>query len=182
MPARRGPVRSRPAGGRTQAAGLGAVIAVVLIIPAAGLLKDVPLATLAAVLVFVATRIFKLKDLVAIAKFDVFEFALAIITLLTVALVGVEQGIAVAVALAIADRTRLSARAHLHVLGRIPGSTSWAPLTEEPAAVALPSVLVALFSSPVWYANAENIFRTPSMRYWPRRPLRHRSSYSTPSA
>jgi SulP family sulfate permease len=153
-PARTGAIAS--AGGRTQAAGLGAAAAVVLIIPAAGLLKDVPLATLAAVLMYIATRIFKLKDLVAIAKFDSFEFALAIITLLTVALVGVEQGIAVAVALAIGDRTRLSARAHLHVLGRMPGSTSWAPLNEVKEAVAMPAVLVALFSSPVWYANAEH--------------------------
>ena len=46
-------------------------------------------------------------------------------TLLTVVLVGVEQGIGVAVGLAILDRIRLSARPQLHVLGRIPGTTSW---------------------------------------------------------
>ena len=40
--------------------------------------------------------------------FDPFEFALAVITLLTVALVGVEQGIGVAVGLAILDRTRVA--------------------------------------------------------------------------
>jgi MFS superfamily sulfate permease-like transporter len=151
-PARTGAIAS--AGGRTQAAGLGAAAVVLLIIPAAGLLTHVPLATLAAVLIFVATRIFKGRDLLAIARFDRFELGLAIITLLTVALVGVEQGIAVAVALAIADRTRLTARAHLHVLGRIPDSTSWAPVHDENAAVAVPSVLVVLFSTPLWYANA----------------------------
>lgn len=75
-------------------------------------------------------------------------------TLLTVAFVGVEQGIAVAVGLAILDRTRLSARPQLHVLGRIPGTTSRIPISspEQPAQV--PGVLVVLFATPLWYANA----------------------------
>ena len=77
------------------------------------------------------------------------------ITLLTVAFVGVEQGIAVAVGLAILDRTRLSARPQLHVLGRIPQTTSWAPLGAEQAAQ-VPGVLVVLFATPLWYANAVN--------------------------
>ena len=47
-------------------------------IPAAGLLTDVPLATLAAVLIFVATRIFHAKDLLAIMRFSLWEFALAL--------------------------------------------------------------------------------------------------------
>ena len=41
----------------------------------------------------------------AIARFDLFEFSLTVVTLLTVALVGVEQGIAVAVGLAVVDRS-----------------------------------------------------------------------------
>ena len=123
------------ASGRTQAAGLGAAAAIALLVPAAGVLKDVPLAALAGVLLFIATRIFHGRDLLAIARFDLFEFALAVITLVTVAFVGVEQGIAVAIGLAILDRTRLSARPQLHVLGRISGTTSWTPISsaEQPA-------------------------------------------------
>ncbi len=79
--------------------------------------------------------------------------------MLTVALVGVEQGIGVAVGLAILDRTRLSARPQLHVLGRIPGTTSWAPLSSEEHAAQVPGVLVVLFATPLWYANAVH-FRT----------------------
>jgi SulP family sulfate permease len=142
------------ASGRTQAAGLAAAGAMVLIVPAAGLLDDVPLATLAAVLIFVAVRMFHLRELLAIARFDRFELGLALVTMLTVALVGVEQGIAVAVGLAILDRTRLSARPQLHVLGRIAGTTSWAPLSREEHTAQLPGVLVVLFATPLWYANA----------------------------
>ena len=142
------------AGGRTQAAALGAAAAVVVLIPFAGVLKDVPLATLAAILIFVALRLFNVDDLLAIYRFNRFEFALAAVTLLTVVFVGVEQGIAVAVGLAILDRIRLSARPQLHVLGRIPGTTSWQRKELDPSAEMVPGVLVALFATPIWYANA----------------------------
>ena len=142
------------AGGRTQAGALGAAAAVVLLIPFANVLKDVPLAALAAILIFVALRLFNVRDLVAIYRFNLFEFALAAVTLLTVVLVGVEQGIGVAVGLAILDRIRVSARPQLHRLGRIPGSTSWQRRALDPSAEELPGVLVALFATPIWYANA----------------------------
>jgi sulfate permease, SulP family len=147
------------ASGRTQVAGLVAAGALVLLIPAVALLEDLPLATLAAILIFIATRILHIHDLVDIARYDRFEFGLALITLLTVALVGVEQGITVAVALAILDRTRLSARPHLHVLGCIPSTTSWVPLDGAEPAIEVPGVLVVQFATPLWYANAGR-FRT----------------------
>jgi MFS superfamily sulfate permease-like transporter len=141
------------ASGRSQAAGLAAAAAVVLLVPAAGLLHDVPPAALAGVLLFVAARIFRVGDLAAIGRFDLVELGLALITLLAVAFIGVEQGIGVAVALAILDRTRRTARPKLHVLGRIPQTTSWAPIGTEGAAP-VDGVLVVLFATPLWYANA----------------------------
>jgi sulfate permease, SulP family len=151
-PPRTGAVAS--AGGRTQVACLLATAAIIVFIPAAGVLEDLPLATLAGVLVYVATRIFHLDDLKAIARFDLFEFGLAIVTMLTVAFVGVEQGIGVAVGLAILDRTRLSSHARVHVMGRIPETTSWAPLSAPGHPEQVPGVFVVLFATPLWYANA----------------------------
>ena len=151
-PPRTGAVVS--AGGRTQAGALGAAAVVLLLIPVAGVLKDVPLSMLAAVLIFVAVRLFKWRDLRTIARFDVLEFGLAAVTLLVVVMVGVEQGIAVAVGLAILDRIRLTARPQLHRLGQVPGTTSWAPLSEDSDAVPEPGLLVLLFATPLWFANA----------------------------
>ncbi len=151
-PARTGAVAS--AGGRTQFAGLAAAAGVVLVVPAAGLLKDVPLATLAAILIFVATRLFHVGQLASVLRFDRWEFGLAIVTLLTVAFVGVEQGIGVAVGLAILDRTWRSARPHSYVLGKIPGTTSWEPLRHHARPVPVPGVVVVQWLAPVYYANA----------------------------
>lgn len=145
------------AGGRTQLTSVLAALAVAALIPAAGVLHDVPVAALTGVLLFIATRVVHVAELRAIARFDRVEFALALITLVTVALLGVEQGIGVAVALAILDRTRVSARPHMHVLGRIPNTTSWAPLAETAdGPIAVPGVTVVLFATPLWYANASH--------------------------
>jgi high affinity sulfate transporter 1 len=142
------------AGARTQAGALGAAAIVLVFIPFASVLKDVPLSMLAAVLIFVAVRLFKWRDLRSIARFDSFEFGLAAVTLLAVVLVGVEQGIAVAVGLAILDRIRLTARPQVHRLGHVPGTTSWTPLSAEVQAAPEPGVLVVLFATPLWFANA----------------------------
>ena len=158
FPVNASPVRTAAvasASARSQAAGLGAAAAIILLIPAAGVLKDVPVAALAAILVFVAARLFRVGSLITIARFNLFEAGLALTTLLIVSLVGVEQGIATAVGLAILDRTRLSARPQIHVLGRIPATTSWAPVGTEGAAP-VPGVLVVLFATPLWYANSVN--------------------------
>lgn len=144
------------AGGRSQLTSVLAALAVIALIPAAGVLHYVPVAALAGVLLFIATRIVHVQELRAIAMFDRVEFALALITLVTVALLGVEQGIGVAVALAILDRTRVSARPHLHVLGRIPETTSWAPLGSVEHPVAVPGIVTVLFATPLWYANASH--------------------------
>ncbi|HUI01915.1 MAG TPA: SulP family inorganic anion transporter [Acidimicrobiales bacterium] len=154
-PARTAAVAS--AGGRSQAAGLVAAAAVVLVVPSAGLLTDVPLATLAAILIFVATRIFHVDALAAVLRFDRWEFGLAVVTLLTVALVGVEQGIGVAVGLAILDRTRRSAHPRSYVLGRIDGTTSWEPLGHRDHPVAVPGVVVVQLVAPIYYANADHV-------------------------
>ena len=142
------------ASGRSQLAGLGAAGTVILLVPASGLLKDVPLAALAGTLLYVASRLFRFRELVAIARFSLVELGLAIITLLTVTLVGVEQGIGVAVGLAILDRARLSARPKLHVLGRIVGTTSWTTVEAPDQTEQVEGVLVVLFAAPLWYANA----------------------------
>jgi len=156
-PARTAAVAS--AGGKTQLAGLVAAAGVVLLVPAAGLLTDVPLATLAAILVYIATRIFHVRELASVMRFDLWEFGLTILTLLTVAFVGVEQGIGVAVVLAILDRTRRSARPRAYVLGKIPGTTSWEPLAHHHRPVQVPGVVVVQFVAPLYYANADQ-FRT----------------------
>jgi MFS superfamily sulfate permease-like transporter len=124
---------------------------------ATGLLKDLPQATLGAILVFVATRLFRLGDLRSILVFDRLEFGLAVITLLAVSFLGIEQGVVVAMLLALGDRTRRSVRPRDAVLGREPGTDHWIPTDIGRPTEQVPGVVVYLVYAPLWYANADYI-------------------------
>jgi sulfate permease, SulP family len=140
--------------GRTQLACLLAALVIALASPLANELRQVPLATLAAILLFIASRLVRVGDLKAIARFSRVEVGLAVVTALVVAFVGVEQGIALAVILAAFDRARHSARPRLIELGRVPGSTSWAPVHGSQHTAAVPGVRVVMFAGPLYFANA----------------------------
>ena len=143
------------AGGRTQLGGLAAAaIVLVVILFATGLLSGLPEATLGGILLAVALRIFQRRQLMEIWRFDRWEFALAIACLATVALVGVLQGIGLAVLLAVLDRTRVSARPRDAVMGRVPGTTIWWAEAEDPRARPIPGVLAYRFDAPLYFANA----------------------------
>jgi SulP family sulfate permease len=144
--------------GHTQLACLFAAVVIAVASPAANELHLVPLATLAAILIFVATRLVKVTDLRSIARFSRIELGLAIVTAVVVAFVGVEQGIAVAILLAALDRASVSARPRLIELGRVPGTTSWAPMKAKDPSEQVPGVRVVMFAGPLYFANA-GVFR-----------------------
>jgi len=142
-------------GGRSQVPSLvAAAIVVALIVAAAGLLADLPLATLGAVLIYIALRIFRTRDLHAIYSFDKVEFGVAVATLGTVVLFGVGPGILLAILLSILYRTWRSARPRDALLGRVPGTTVWWALKERPDAQTVPGVVAYRLDAPLYFANA----------------------------
>jgi sulfate permease, SulP family len=143
-------------GTRSQLANTIAAVAVLAVaLTATGLLTDLPQAMLAAMLVFIATKLFRAGELRAIFRFDRIEFALAAVTLLVVAVVGIEQGIALALVLSLAARTRRSARPRDTILGRAPGTDHWIPADIGMPTEQVAGVLVYLVYAPLWYGNAE---------------------------
>jgi sulfate permease, SulP family len=146
------------AGGRSQVAGLAAVGAVVVVLAVAtGVLKDLPEAALGAVLIFVASKLFHFGVLRSIFRFNVVEFALAVITLAVVVFVGIEQGVVTAAVLALAQRTRLAARPRDAVLGREPGTDHWIQTDAGRPTEQVAGVVVYLLYAPVWYGNATHV-------------------------
>ncbi len=146
------------AGGKTQMSGLSAA-AIVLVVAAvaAGLLTDVPYATLGAILTFIGARLVKPRDLRSIFRFDRIEFGLAFITLCVVALVNVEFGMGLAVVLAIADRTRRTAIPRGGELGKLPGTSSWVLSDPQLHLETVPGLLVYFLAAPIWFANADSV-------------------------
>jgi high affinity sulfate transporter 1 len=143
-------------GTRSQLANIMAAVLVLgVVLAATAPLADLPEAMLAATLVFIATKLFRVGELRTILRFDRLEFALATVTLLAVALVGIEQGVAVAMILSLADRTRRTARPRDTILGREPGTDHWIPADIGRPTEQLPGVLVYLVYAALWYGNAD---------------------------
>ena len=124
---------------------------------ATSLLKDLPEAALGAILIFVASRLFHLGELRSILRFANFEFALAVLTMAIVVLVGIEQGVVAAALLALAQRTRLAARPRDAVLGREVGTDHWVQTDIGRPTEQLAGVLVYLLYAPLWYGNATHV-------------------------
>jgi sulfate permease, SulP family len=160
------PVNSSPprtavvttAGGRSQLTSVVAAAVVLgVVLLATGLLTDLPKATLGAILIFVATRLFRVRVLRSIAGYDRLEFAVAAVTLLTVALLGIEQGAVLAMGVSLADRVRRNARPRDAVLGREVGTDHWIPTDIGRPTEQVPGVVVYLVYAPVWYGNADYV-------------------------
>jgi high affinity sulfate transporter 1 len=146
------------AGGRSQLTGVVAAAGVLAVaVFATDMLRDIPQATLGAILIFVATRLFRATEFRQILRFDHFEFALAVVTATIVALIGVEQGIVVAAVVALAQRTRLAAQPRDVVLGRVPGTDHWIPPNVGRPTEQAPGVLVYLLYAPLWYGDADYV-------------------------
>ena len=134
---------------------MAAVLVVVVAVWLTAPLANLPQATLAATLVFIATKLFRVDELRTILRFDRLEFALASVTVLVVALVGIEQGVLLAMILSLADRTRRTLRPRDAVLGRDPGTDHWIPRDIGRPTEQVPGVLVYLVYAPLWYGNAD---------------------------
>ena len=148
---------TRLAGGRTKMVGLVAGLGALILAPLARYAHMIPLAALAGVLFFVAGRLIKIGQFRAILRTNPVEFALAMVSLLGVVLVGVEQGLAIAVGLAILDQTWRSARPRMVVMGRRKGTTSWEPYDQH-GVERVDHILAVLFDEDIFFANA-GVFR-----------------------
>jgi MFS superfamily sulfate permease-like transporter len=143
-------------GARSQLANtLAAVVVLAVVLLFTAPLAHLPQATLGATLVFVAAKLFRVGELRTIWRFARIEFALAVATLLVVALVGIEQGVVLAMILSLADRTRRAARPRDAIHGREPGTDHWVPVDIGRATEQVPGVLVYLVYAPLWYGNAD---------------------------
>lgn len=151
-------------GQKTQLAGLITVVCVVLaLLTLRPLLAAFPLAGLAAVVVYAATRLVDLKELARFSRFRRSELALALATTLSVLVFDVLYGILVAIALSVLDLLRRVARPHDAVLGIVPGMAGMHDVADYPSAQVIPGLLVYRYDSPLFFANAED-FRQRALR------------------
>jgi len=143
------------AGAKTQVTGVvGAVLIVLMLVLVPGLLKNLPNPTLAAVVIAASLSLADIPGTVRLWRQRRVEFLLSVAAFLGVALLGVLQGIAVAVALSILNVFRRAWWPYQTTLGRVRGMPGYHDRALHPDAEELPGLVIFRFDAPLFFANA----------------------------
>jgi SulP family sulfate permease len=142
------------AGGTSRAVSLVAVIlAAALLFGGSGLLAAVPHAALGAILIAVALRIFRLNEMLAIARRGGSEIWLVAASALLVVGLPIETGMLASIVLSLLNSVYSVARPLCEELARAPGTTVWWPPQGE-AGEHEPGLLVFAPAAPLNFTNA----------------------------
>lgn len=147
-------------GGRSQLAGLAAVaIVIALLAFGASLLSRIPNAALGGVLLFVAIRILRVGQIVAIYRQSFGEFLLILSTAAAIIVLPIEQGVGIGIALSLLHGIWSTTRARVLIFERVSGTSIWWPSSPNLPGEREPGVIVAGFQAPLSFLNAYDFRR-----------------------
>lgn len=144
------------AGAKTQITGVvGAICIGLLLIWAPRLLQTLPIATLAAVVISASLSLIEIPGVLRLYKLRRREFVLSVICFLGVALLGVIEGIFIAVVLALIAFIWSAWRPYDAVLGRVDGLQGYHDISRHTDATLIPGLVLFRWDAPLFFANAE---------------------------
>jgi high affinity sulfate transporter 1 len=144
------------AGARTQLTGVvGALSVPLLLVVAPNLLRDLPTAALAAVVIAAAIGLIEFADLLRIYRIQRWEFWLSVVCFLGVAVLGAIPGIGLAIVIAVIEFLWDGWRPYSTVLGRADGVEGYHDITRYPDASQVPGLVLFRRDAPLFFANAE---------------------------
>lgn len=148
---------SEQAGGKTEAAFMFCSLLVLMtVIFLTGLFKYLPLATLAAVVIFAVGRLIDVRPFRRLRRVSRMDFALALGALFGVLVFGVLEGVLIGVFLSLAGFVLRSSRPHSAVLGVDYSGTRHGDLAERPDCKPVsPYLIIYRFDAPLIFSNAD---------------------------
>ena len=147
------------AGAKTQLAGIiGALSVATLLLVTPNLLRYLPKATLAAVVIASAIALIEITDLQRVYRIQRWEFWLSITCMAGVAVLGAIPGIGLAIVIAVIEFLWDGWRPHSAVLGRVDGVKGYHDISRYPNARVVPGLVLFRWDAPLFFANAE-LFR-----------------------
>jgi high affinity sulfate transporter 1 len=144
------------AGARTQLTGLvGALAIALMLLLFPNLVRNLPNSALAAVVITAAIGLIEARGVRKLYRVHKTEFALSIVCFLGVAVLGVIEGIFIAIALALLDFVRRAWRPYDAVLGRVDDLKGYHDVSRYPDARRIPGLVLFRWDAPLFFANAE---------------------------
>ena len=142
-------------GGQSQLAGLAAAaIVLALLAFGTGLLRHVPDAALGGILLFVALRIIRVKQITTIYRQSFSEFLLIVATAELIIVLPIQQGAFLGIVLSLLHGIWSTTRTHVVLFERVPGTTIWWPAHPHSKGETVDPVVVAGFQAPLSFLNA----------------------------
>src|SRR4029077_13855352 len=120
----------------------------------ASLLHRIPSAALGGVLLFVALRIIRVAQIVAIFRQSSGEFLLILLTAAAIIILPIEQGVGIGIALSLLHGIWSTTRARVTWGDRVPDTSIWWPSNPHIPGEKEPNVIVAGFQAPLSFLNA----------------------------
>ncbi len=143
------------AGARTQVTNLvGSLCIALVLLLAPMLLKNLPAAALGAVVICACVSLVEIEGVWRLYRLRRGEFLLSIVCFLGVALIGVIQGIFIAVGLALLAFIWRAWRPYDAVLGRVDGLKGYHDITRHPEAKRIPGLVLFRWDAPLFFANS----------------------------
>jgi high affinity sulfate transporter 1 len=144
------------AGAKTQLTGVvGAAAIALMLLFFPNLVRNLPDSALAAVVISAAIALVEVAGVRKLYRWRKTEFTLSIVCFLGVALLGVIQGIFIAVGLALLQFIRRAWYPYDAVLGRVDALKGYHDVTRYPDAKRVPGLLLYRWDAPLFFANAE---------------------------
>ena len=145
------------AGGRSQVVQLTtSVVVLAVLLMLTGPLASLPTAALAAIVFLIAVGLIDVRGMRSILACRRHEFTIALLTTAAVVVLGVEEGIALAVAISIIDHLRHTSHPRSSVLVKSPAG-HWQPGPVLPGARTEEGLAVYRFGTSLYYANAAHL-------------------------
>jgi SulP family sulfate permease len=145
-------------GGRSQLTGILAVVAIAAVLLfASRLAAYLPLSAFGGVLIFIGMRIFRLRDMLRIARYGGGEIWFVAVGALLVIVLPIEAGMLLSIALSLAHGVYIVARPPSAELARIRGTTIWWPPSGDEPSDRIRGVVVFAPAAPITFTNAQFI-------------------------
>lgn len=143
------------AGGKTQVTGIvGAICVGSLLVFGTSVLQNVPNSMLAAVVIAACLSLVDIRGVVHLYKVRPIELISSIACFLGVALIGVVQGVFVAIGIAFLSFIWRAWRPYNAILGRVNSVKGYHDVSRHPDARQIPGLVLFRWDAPLFFANA----------------------------
>jgi sulfate permease, SulP family len=145
-------------GARSQLYSLVAGLCILAVLFFAGpLMAPLPWAALGAVVFYAAGKLVSIPEFRRLWRFRRREFMLGVITLVGTVVIGILQGVVLAIALSLLEMLYRLVRPHEGVLGRVPGVDGMHDVADYPDARTIPGCIFYRYDAPLFFANIDDL-------------------------